>query len=120
MRVTRQQLPEASVQGMLDMMGTATPFIRAVLGEESGLDEVTQIVVGRGLRGIITDVLTRGDPNEYAETIGYMALENPAFVFNYLAARVVRGDPETEVSDEWKRIKRPIGFAIQHAKAGPT
>jgi hypothetical protein len=78
--------------------------VEAILEEPVGLEVLVELVLQRGLRAMLSDVIGNVEPEILLQSIFQMAEENPEFVYGFTAARLHDGASTREAA------KRQLGF----------
>src|SRR6266545_565160 len=86
------------------------PVIEAILEEELAFNDLVTLVIDRGLRAVVDDVLRTVDQETLVASIQQMAEERPQFVYEFMAARLREGSKLREAA------KRQLGFPIRSAE----
>jgi len=80
--------------------------IEAVISQELGLEEYIALIVGRGIDGVLADILGGVDQPTLLASFQQLDAEHPAEVYKYMAETLRRG----EAVNERQALRRKLGF----------
>lgn len=83
------------------------PIYRSVMNQDADVQTCLDILVERGFRAILTDLLESADPATLIESIQQLAARDPELVGRYMADMVGLGD---DVNRQETKMPR-IGFS---------
>lgn len=78
--------------------------VEEILEEPVSEDVLVELIIHRGLRAMLSDVIGNVEPEILLESIFQMAEENPQFVYDFTAARLRDGASTREAA------RRQLGF----------
>ncbi len=98
-------MPDANIEVSLQQRIQAfRPVVEAIIEEPISYDDLVGLVVARGLKAMLADIIGSADREILLESIHQMAEDNPQFVYSFTEARLRDG---ASVREE---AKRQIGF----------
>lgn len=95
---------------LLDRVRAFQPVVEAVVEEAFDIDTLVGLVLERGLSCMLRDVIGSVDPDILVSSMEQMSVENPEFVYGFVADRIRSGG---DVRKE--EAKRRLGFVKDQA-----
>jgi len=86
------------------------PVVEAVVEEAFDIESLLDLVLERGLSCMLRDVIGSVDPDILVSSMDQMSVENPEFVYGFVADRIRSG---ADVRKE--EAKRRLGFIKDQA-----